>query len=140
MIMVKKLVMLVLTIMTSSYAFSQNATTTIEYINIPVPTVKKITIDLLRGDSALAQLDLSNRMIVELQSKTVLQDNIISNYEKKEQNYLGIVTELEKKVSVYQTELKNTQKELRKVKAKRTFGKIISGVIIGGLTYLYITK
>jgi peptidoglycan hydrolase CwlO-like protein len=138
--MVKKLVMLVLTIMTSSYAFSQNATTTIEYINIPVPTVKKITIDLLRGDSALAQLDLSNRMIVELQSKTVLQDNIISNYEKKEQNYLGIVTELEKKVSVYQTELKNTQKELRKVKAKRTFGKIISGVIIGGLTYLYITK
>ena len=126
--------------MTSSYAFSQNATTTIEYINIPVPTVKKITIDLLRGDSALAQLDLSNRMIIELQSKTVLQDNIISNYEKKEQNYLGIVTELEKKVSVYQTELKNTQKELRKVKAKRTFGKIISGVIIGGLTYLYITK
>ena len=126
--------------MTSSYAFSQNATTTIEYINIPVPTVKKITIDLLRGDSALAQLDLSNRMIVELQSKTVLQDNIISNYEQKEQNYLGIVTELEKKVSVYQTELKNTQKELRKVKAKRTFGKIISGVIIGGLTYLYITK
>jgi hypothetical protein len=138
--MVKKLVMLVLTIMTSSYAFSQNATTTIEYINIPVPTVKKITIDLLRGDSALAQLDLSNRMIAELQSKTVLQDNIISNYEKKEQNYLGIVTELEKKVSVYQTELKNTQKELRKLKAKRTYGKIISGVIIGGLTYLYITK
>jgi hypothetical protein len=138
--MVKKLVMLVLTIMTSSYAFSQNATTTIEYINIPVPTVKKITIDLLRGDSALAQLDLSNRMIAELQSKTVLQDNIISNYEKKEQNYLGVVTELEKKVSVYQTELKNTQKELRKVKAKRTYGKIISGVIIGGLTYLYITK
>ena len=126
--------------MTSSYAFSQNATTTIEYINIPVPTVKKITIDLLRGDSALAQLDLSNRMIAELQSKTVLQDNIISNYEKKEQNYLGVVTELEKKVSVYQTELKNTQKELRKLKAKRTYGKIISGVIIGGLTYLFITK
>lgn len=126
--------------MTSSFAFSQNATTTIEYINIPVPTVKKITIDLLKGDSAIAQLDLSNRMIAELQAKTVLQDNIISNYEKKEQNYLGIVTELEKKVSVYQTELKNTQKELKKVKAKRTFGKIISGVIIGGLTYLYITK
>lgn len=126
--------------MTSSFAFSQNATTTIEYINIPVPTVKKITIDLLKGDSAIVQLDLSNRMIVELQAKTVLQDNIISNYEKKEQNYLGIVTELEKKVSVYQTELKNTQKELKKVKAKRTFGKIISGVIIGGLTYLYITK
>lgn len=126
--------------MVSSSAFSQNVTTTTEYINIPVPTVKKITIDLLKGDSAFAQLELSNRMISELQSKNVLQDNIISNYEKKEQNYLSIVTELEKKVSIYQTELKTTQKELRKIKAKRTFTNIISGVIIGGLTYLYITK
>lgn len=126
--------------MVSSSVFSQNVTTTTEYISIPVPTVKKITIDLLKGDSAFAQLELSNRMISELQSKNVLQDNIISNYEKKEQNYLSIVTELEKKVSIYQTELKTTQKELRKIKAKRTFTNIISGVIIGGLTYLYITK
>lgn len=126
--------------MVSSSAFSQNVTTTTEYISIPVPTVKKITIDLLKGDSAFAQLELSNRMISELQSKNVLQGNIISNYEKKEQNYLTIVTELEKKVSIYQSELKTTQKELRKIKAKRTFTNIISGVIIGGLTYLYITK
>lgn len=126
--------------MTSSFAFSQNATTTVEYINIPVPTVKKITIDLLKGDSALVQLDLSNKLILELKAKTDLQSNIISNYEKKEQNYSEILTQLEKKVSIYETELKNTQKELRKIKAKRTFGKIISGVIIGGLTYLYITK
>lgn len=126
--------------MVSSSAFSQNVTTTTEYISIPVPTVKKITIDLLKGDSAFAQLELSNRMISELQSKNVLQGNIISNYEKKEQNYLTVVTELEKKISIYQTELKTTQKELRKIKAKRTFTNIISGVIIGGLTYLYITK
>lgn len=126
--------------MVSSSVFSQNVTTTTEYISIPVPTVKKITIDLLKGDSAFAQLELSNRMISELQSKNVLQGNIISNYEKKEQNYLTVVTELEKKISIYQTELKTTQKELRKIKAKRTFTNIISGVIIGGLTYLYITK
>lgn len=126
--------------MVSSSVFSQNVTTTTEYISIPVPTVKKITIDLLKGDSAFAQLELSNRMISELQSKNVLQGNIIFNYEKKEQNYLTVVTELEKKISIYQTELKTTQKELRKIKAKRTFTNIISGVIIGGLTYLYITK
>ena len=89
--------------MVSSSVFSQNVTTTTEYISIPVPTVKKITIDLLKGDSAFAQLELSNRMISELQSKNVLQGNIISNYEKKEQNYLTVVTELEKKISIYQT-------------------------------------
>jgi hypothetical protein len=132
--------MLVLTIMTSSFAFSQNATTTIEYINIPVPTVKKITVDLLKGDSALSQLTLSNRFITELETKVVLQDKIIEVQQKKEENFQKIIVDMEKKVTIYQQELKTTQKELRKLKAKRTFTNLIGGVIIGTLTYLYITK
>jgi hypothetical protein len=126
--------------MTSSFAFSQNATTTIEYINIPVPTVKKITIDLLKGDSALSQLTLSNRFITELETKVVLQDKIIEAQQKKEENFQKIIVDMEKKVTIYQQELKTTQKELRKLKAKRTFTNLIGGVIIGTLTYLYITK
>jgi hypothetical protein len=126
--------------MTSSFAFSQNATTTIEYINIPVPTVKKITIDLLKGDSALSQLNLSNRFISELENKVLLQDKIIQTQQKKEENFQQIIVGLEKKVSIYESELKSTQKELRKLKAKRTFTNLIGGVLIGTLTYLYITK
>jgi hypothetical protein len=126
--------------MTSSFAFSQNATTTIEYINIPVPTVKKITVDLLKGDSALSQLTLSNRFITELETKVVLQDKIIEVQQKKEENFQKIIVDMEKKVTIYQQELKTTQKELRKLKAKRTFTNLIGGVIIGTLTYLYITK
>jgi hypothetical protein len=132
--------MLVLTTMTSLFAFSQNATTTVEYINIPVPTVKKITIDLLRGDSALSQLTLSNKFISELETKVSLQDKIIETQQKKEENFQKIIVDLEKKVTIYQGELKTTQKELRKIKAKKTFTNIIGGVIIGTLTYLYITK
>jgi hypothetical protein len=126
--------------MTSLFAFSQNATTTVEYINIPVPTVKKITIDLLRGDSALSQLTLSNKFISELETKVSLQDKIIETQQKKEENFQKIIVDLEKKVTIYQGELKTTQKELRKIKAKKTFTNIIGGVIIGTLTYLYITK
>lgn len=138
--MVKKLLVLVLTTMTSLFAFSQNATTTVEYINIPVPTVKKITIDLLKGDSALSQLTLSNKFISELETKVSLQDKIIETQQKKEENFQKIIVDLEKKVTIYQGELKTTQKELRKLKAKKTFTNIIGGVIIGTLTYLYITK
>jgi hypothetical protein len=126
--------------MTSLFAFSQNATTTVEYINIPVPTVKKITIDLLKGDSALSQLTLSNKFISELETKVSLQDKIIETQQKKEENFQKIIVDLEKKVTIYQGELKTTQKELRKLKAKKTFTNIIGGVIIGTLTYLYITK
>jgi uncharacterized coiled-coil protein SlyX len=122
------------------FAFSQNATTTVEYINIPVPTVKKITIDLLKGDSALSQLTLSNKFISELETKVSLQDKIIETQQKKEENFQKIIVDLEKKVTIYQGELKTTQKELRKLKAKKTFTNIIGGVIIGTLTYLYITK
>ena len=38
--------------------FSQNATPTVEYIKIPVPVVKNIVVDLVKGDSAKAQLKL----------------------------------------------------------------------------------
>ena len=49
-------------------------------------------------------------------------------------------TDEKKKTEIYQKELKITQKELKRIKAKRTFTNIISGVLIGTLTYLYITK
>jgi hypothetical protein len=75
-----------------------------------------------------------------LETKVSLQDKIIETQQKKEENFQKIIVDLEKKVTIYQGELKTTQKELRKLKAKKTFTNIIGGVIIGTLTYLYITK
>jgi hypothetical protein len=85
-------------------------------------------------------LNLSNRFISELENKVLLQDKIIQTQQKKEENFQQIIVGLEKKVSIYESELKSTQKELRKLKAKRTFTNLIGGVLIGTLTYLYITK
>jgi hypothetical protein len=85
-------------------------------------------------------LNLSNRFISELENKVLLQDKIIQTQQKKEENFQQIIVGLEKKVSIYESELKSTQKELRKLKSKRTFTNLIGGVLIGTLTYLYITK
>ena len=130
-------------VMLSSTCFSQTVTksyTDTQKIVLPVPVAKKIVIDLLRGDSAFAQLKMSNQHIIELENIVSLKDSVIDKMKLKEENYNLIISDEKKKTEIYQKELKITQKELKRIKAKRTFTNIISGVLIGTLTYLYITK
>ncbi len=130
-------------VMLSLTGFSQTVTSTYtdtQKIVLPVPVAKQIVIDLLRGDSAIAQLKLSNNHIVELGRVIELKDTVISKMKLKEENYNVIISDERRKNEIYQTELKATQKELKKIKAKRTFTNIISAVLIGTLTYMYITK
>ncbi len=141
--LVKKLVMLLSMVMLSSTCFSQTVTksyTDTQKIVLPVPVAKQIVIDLLRGDSAFAQLKMSNQHIIELENMVSLKDSVIDKMKLKEENYNLIILDERKKTEIYQKELKITQKELKRIKAKRTFTNIISGVLIGTLTYLYITK
>ncbi len=129
--------------MLSSTCFSQTVTksyTDTQKIVLPVPVAKQIVIDLLRGDSAFAQLKMSNQHIIELENIVSLKDSVIDKMKLKEENYNLIISDERKKTEIYQKELKITQKELKRIKAKRTFTNIISGVLIGTLTYLYITK
>ncbi len=130
-------------VMLSSTCFSQTVTksyTDTQKIVLPVPVAKQIVIDLLRGDSAFAQLKMSNQHITELENMVSLKDSVIDKMKLKEENYNLIILDERKKTEIYQKELKITQKELKRIKAKRTFTNIISGVLIGTLTYLYITK
>jgi len=128
-------------VMLSSTCFSQTVTksyTDTQKIVLPVPVAKQIVIDLLRGDSAFAQLKMSNQHIIELENMVSLKDSVIDKMKLKEENYNLIISDERKKTEIYQKELKITQKELKRI--KRTFTNIISGVLIGTLTYLYITK
>ncbi len=130
-------------VMLSSTCFSQTVTksyTDTQKIVLPVPVAKQIVLDLLRGDSAFAQLKMSNQHIIELENMVSLKDSVIDKMKLKEENYNLIISDERKKTEIYQKELKITQKELKRIKAKRTFTNIISGVLIGTLTYLYITK
>ena len=130
-------------VMLSSTCFSQTVTksyTDTQKIVLSVPVAKQIVIDLLRGDSAFAQLKMSNQHIIELENMVSLKDSVIDKMKLKEENYNLIISDERKKTEIYQKELKITQKELKRIKAKRTFTNIISGVLIGTLTYLYITK
>jgi alpha-amylase/alpha-mannosidase (GH57 family) len=120
--------------------FSQNVTQNQEFIKIPVPVVRKIVVDLVRGDSAIAQLHQSNLMIKQLENKTKVQDSIIVSYKQVDENNQKIISNLERKVEIVETEFKSVSKELRKQKIKSRFTNLLSSGTIVTLLYFVITK
>ena len=49
---------------------------------------KKIAVDLVKGDSAIAELDQTNQLILELNEKSIRQDSVIKDFETKDYNYI----------------------------------------------------
>jgi hypothetical protein len=138
--MAKKLMLLGVMIISSLSLFSQNVTPTQEFIKIPVPTVRKIVVDLVKGDSAIAQLEQSNLMVTELEKKTTLQDNLITNYKQIDANNKIIITNLERKVDVVEKEFKTVAKELKRQKVKSKITNLAGSAVILTLTFFLITK
>jgi hypothetical protein len=117
--------------------FSQNVTQSQEFIKIPVPVVRKIVVDLVKGDSAMAQLNQSKLMVEELDNKTKVQDSIIFNYRQVDGNNQKIISNLERKVEILEGEFKSVSKELKKQKVKARFTNIISsGAILTLLVFI----
>jgi hypothetical protein len=109
-------------------------------VKIPVHVAKQIVKDLVSGDSAKAELKLTNEHVTLLKSKIVLKDSIISGH--KQQLVLceeRVVNEV-KKFDAQGLWVKQLQKENKKLKVKMRFIQITGTAIVGGLTYLYITK
>jgi hypothetical protein len=70
----------------SSNSFSQIDTNRICF---SYSKAKLIALDLVKGDSAIAELKLANKMIWQLNEKSDAQDSLVTLYVAKEQNYLG---------------------------------------------------
>jgi uncharacterized protein YlxW (UPF0749 family) len=140
--MVKRLVLLALLLTLSLPSFSQTVTQSkdTQVVVLPVKVAREVVKDLMRGDSAIAQLSLANIQITQLELKVTYQDSVIQKLKTKEDNYITLVDSERRKNEILNDEIKTTQKELRKVKTKKTFSQIISGAIILTLSYLYITK
>lgn len=127
-------------IISSLSLFSQTVTPTTEFIKIPVPVVKSIVVDLVRGDSAFAQLRQSNLLIQQLENKTKVQDSIIVSYKEVDSNNKEIITKLERKVVLLEGEFKTVSRELKKQKVKSKFTNILSSGTILTLLYFVISK
>jgi hypothetical protein len=135
----KKLIVLITTLILNLTAFSQIDTTTkVKCFTIPI--VKLITKDLLSGDSAKAQLKLTEKQLIETEKKVELKDSVINTMKLKEINYQTIINGEKEKFQIVENYSKKLEKDLRKSKAKSGFKSIVGTAAIGVLTFLLITK
>lgn len=96
--------------------------------------------DVLRGDSAKAQLELSKLEVEELEKKIVLKDTVINNLRMKETNYLTIIENEKEKFNLIKEHADNLEKDFKKLKRNSTFKSVLSGTLTVVLTYFLITK
>lgn len=101
----------------SSSSFSQTVTDKICFSH---DKARAIAIDLTRGDSAIAELKVVNKMVWQLNEKIDAKDSTISIYISKEKNYLKQVADYEKIVTVQDTVIKGLEKDVKDLTRKNT--------------------
>jgi hypothetical protein len=91
--MVTKLKILLVLLLLSSTSFSQKDTSKICF---SYDKAKRIAIDLVKGDSAMAELKVVNKLVYQLNEKIDSQDSVIVLYTEKEKNYNSQIDNYEK--------------------------------------------
>jgi hypothetical protein len=123
----------------SSIAFSQTDTSS-NVKCFPIPVVKQIMKDLLVGDSAKAELKLTEVQLVQTEKKVVLKDSVITTLRLKEVNYLTIIDAEKEKFRIVEDYSKKLEWDLKKEKVKGKFKSILGTGLIAVLTFFLITK
>ena len=112
-------------------AFSQTDTNNKEKVKcFPIHVAKQIAKDLLRGDSVMAELKLTNEQLTKTEEKVVLKDSVISTMVIKEKNYISIIGAQDSKFTVMENYSKKLEFQLKKEKVKNKFKSILSGVAV----------
>jgi hypothetical protein len=99
--MLTKLKILIVLLLLSLTSFSQKDTSKICF---SYSKAKQIAIDLVRGDSAIAELKITNKLVWQLNEKISTQDSTITLYIVKEQNYISQINNYDK-ISIKKDEI-----------------------------------
>ena len=135
-----KNIILIICIFLPMWVLSQKINTDTSLICIPYKVAKKIALDLNKLDS-LTEIDkLTKIEIFEIEKKVTIQENIINLFEQKEKNYELQIEKEKEKFGIVETQNEDLRKEVKKLKTKSLFIKIIGGSIISALTVLTIIK
>ena len=111
-------------------AFSQTDISNQQTKCFPLPVVKKITKDLLSGDSAKIQLKLTEQQLFETETKVTMKDSIITLLRVKETNYQTIIGAQTQKYSILENHTKKVEWSLKKEKVKNKLTTGLSGILI----------
>jgi hypothetical protein len=123
-------------------SFSQTATTSNKdsVVVLPAKVAKLIAKDLVAYDGLKLEHKATLELVTGLESKIGTQSSIIKQYEVKDGQWKQMITSYDAQVLAYKNMTEDLKKDLRKSKVKGFYNKFGLSLIIGGLTYLYITK
>ena len=130
----------ILFILVSLTSFSQIKKVDTTEICLPYSVGKQIMLDLNRLDSTTAILKLTETEVIELNKKIDAQQGIIGNLEDKVKIGDTIIQKTNEKFEIVDRINKNLTVENKKLKRKNVIIEIVSGVLIGALTYQVVTQ
>jgi hypothetical protein len=130
----------VLFLLVSLTSFSQIKKVDTTEICLPYSVGKQIMLDLNRLDSTTAILKLTETEVIELNKKIDAQQGIIGNLEDKVKIVDTIVQKTNEKFDIVDKINKDLVTDNKKLRRKNVIIEIVSGILIGALTYQVVTQ
>jgi len=135
-----KNILLVLFLLVSLTSFGQIKKVDTTEICLPYSVGKQIMLDLNRLDSTTAILKLTETEVIELNKKIDAQQGIIGNLEDKVKIGDTIVQKTNEKFDIVDKINKDLVTDNKKLRRKNVIIEIVSGILIGALTYQVVTQ
>ena len=117
-------------LMMSLATFSQTVTNKTQVHCFPDSIVKKVAKDLLRGDSARAELAETKILVHELELKNFTNERLVNTYVNKVANYSSQIDLYKQKETKYISMVSGLEKDVKKEKKKNKIFKIVTGILI----------
>ena len=130
----------VLFLLVSLTSFSQIKKVDTTEICLPYSVGKQIMLDLNRLDSTTAILKLTETEVIELNKKIDAQQGIIGNLEDKVKISDTIVQKNNEKFDIVDKINKDLVTDNKKLRRKNVIIEIVSGILIGAITYQVVTQ
>ena len=124
----------------SSFNQRYPADTVTNPLPLAMPVLNSAAKDLAEFDGAKQELIIKDSIIFLDEVKLNNKDSVIAKYVSKEDKYKNIMTNQETQIKDWKFQYNALQLENRKLKIKSKFVKIGAGLVIGGLTYMMLTK
>ena len=135
-----KNILYVLFLLVSLTSFGQIKKVDTTEICLPYSVGKQIMLDLNRLDSTTAILKLTETEVIELNKKIDAQQGIIRNLEDKVKISDTIIQKTNEKFDIVDKINKDLVTDNKKLRRKNVIIEIVSGILIGALTYQVVTQ
>ena len=132
-----KLRILTVILLLNSIVFSQTDTNKICF---PYPTAKRIAIDLVKGDSAIAELKHTHTIVEQYKQSLVERDSVISTYRTKTSTYIQEISLRDTTISLQKYMMSELKSDVEKANIQldiyKTTTKYLSVGLVGTLAVI----